>query len=82
MTGTETLERPETEAQTGHRSPAHIIRKAGGDGGAAVTESLVKGTPLEALCGHVFVPSRDTKGRPVCDACKSERERLQGGRDA
>ena len=29
------------------------------------------GTPLEALCGHVWVPSRDPKQLPLCEKCKA-----------
>jgi len=38
---------------------------------AKVTEARVFGTPLEALCGHVWVPSRDPKQLPLCEDCKS-----------
>ena len=34
-------------------------------------EARIYGTPIEALCGHVWVPSRDPKQLPVCEACKS-----------
>ena len=34
------------------------------------TLKLIKGTPLEALCGHVWVPSRDPRQLPVCPRCK------------
>lgn len=30
----------------------------------------IEGTPIEALCGHVWVPSRDPKQLPVCQRCK------------
>ena len=30
----------------------------------------IEGTPLEALCGHVWVPSRDPRNLPLCQACK------------
>ena len=35
-----------------------------------VTEAYILGTPVEALCGHVFTPSKDPKQLPVCDTCK------------
>jgi Protein of unknown function (DUF3039) len=35
-----------------------------------ITEAYITGTPVEALCGAVFVPSRDPKSLPVCQACK------------
>jgi len=33
-------------------------------------ESMVEGTPLRALCGKIWVPSRDPKRFPVCPECK------------
>lgn len=35
-----------------------------------VTEAYITGVPIEALCGARFVPSKDPKGLPVCQACK------------
>lgn len=46
-------------------SVAHIVKDPG-----KVTEAYVFGTPLEALCGHVFTPSKNPKSLPVCDTCK------------
>ena len=37
---------------------------------AKVLEARIYGTPIEALCGHVWVPSRDPKQLPVCEKCK------------
>ena len=34
-------------------------------------EARIYGTPLTALCGYVWVPSRDPKQLPVCQECKS-----------
>ena len=34
-------------------------------------EARIYGTPVEALCGHVWVPSRDPKQLPLCEECKS-----------
>jgi len=31
---------------------------------------MVTGTPVTALCGKVWVPSRDPKRYPVCPTCK------------
>ena len=46
-------------------SVAHIIKDP-----AKVTEAYILGTPVEALCGHVFTPSKDPKQLPICDTCK------------
>jgi len=35
-----------------------------------ITEAYITGIPVEALCGATFVPSKDPKGKPVCQACK------------
>jgi hypothetical protein len=39
----------------------------------------VSGEPIEALCGKVWVPSRDYQRRPVCQACVEVRDRLIAG---
>lgn len=35
-----------------------------------IMEAAVNGTPIRALCGKVWVPSRDPKRFPVCPECK------------
>jgi len=40
-------------------------------------ESMVEGTPLTALCGKVWVPSRDPKRFPVCPECKEIYDSLE-----
>jgi hypothetical protein len=35
-----------------------------------LTEAMVMGTPVVALCGKVWVPSRDGTKFPVCPDCK------------
>jgi hypothetical protein len=50
---------------------AHIVKtKPDEDATAKVLEARIYGTPLEALCGHVWIPSRDPKQVPMCQACK------------
>jgi hypothetical protein len=29
------------------------------------------GTPIEAICGFVWIPSRDPKQLPLCSKCKA-----------
>ncbi len=51
----------------------HIVKRAPGDprtAAAIVMEARINGTPVEALCGHVWVPSRDPKSHPLCQLCK------------
>ena len=33
-------------------------------------EAMVMGTPVVALCGKVWVPSRDPNRFPICPECK------------
>ena len=40
---------------------------------------MVTGTPVTALCGKVWVPSRDPKRYPVCPTCKEIYEQLPPG---
>lgn len=35
-----------------------------------IMEAMVNGTPVRALCGKVWVPSRDPQRFPVCPECK------------
>lgn len=39
----------------------------------------VIGDQIEALCGKVWVPSRDYQGLPVCERCTAERDRIFSG---
>lgn len=50
---------------------AHIIDRGDDERPAQVIimEARVNQTPLTALCGHVWVPSRDPKDLPICGAC-------------
>lgn len=42
----------------------------------AVTEGYVLGTLVTALCGKLFVPSRDPENFPICSECKDILESL------
>ena len=64
---------PDTDltTETGEPIVAHIVKTMPGENAAAkVLEARINGTPLEALCGHVWVPSRDPKQVPMCQKCK------------
>ena len=62
------LSDPETELEDGPL--AHIVRTTKGtDATAVVLEARINGTPLTALCGHVWVPSRDPRQVPPCQQC-------------
>ena len=44
-----------------------------------LTEAMVMGTPVVALCGKVWVPSRDPQRFPVCPECKEIWDSLNPG---
>ena len=63
--------RPDTSHGDGdHERFAHYVQKD------KIVDSSVIGTPLVALCGKVWVPSRDPKRYPVCPTCKEIYEQL------
>jgi hypothetical protein len=35
-----------------------------------IMEAMINGTPIMALCGKIWIPSRDPKKFPVCPMCK------------
>ncbi|GAA1107840.1 DUF3039 domain-containing protein [Nocardioides dubius] len=47
-----------------------------------VTEAMIMGTPVTALCGKVWVPTRAPEKFPVCPTCKEIWESLPKGGDA
>ena len=66
-TGTETIQDERTDVRIDegdHDRFSHYVDKA------KLTEALINGTPVIALCGKVWVPSRDPKRFPVCPECK------------
>lgn len=47
---------------------AHIVRtKPGEDAAAKVLQARIEGTPIEALCGHTWVPSRSQTASGVSE---------------
>jgi hypothetical protein len=60
-----------TTNETGPASCAHIVKTEPDQTATAVVlAARIEGTPLTALCGHVFVPQRDPKNLPLCQQCK------------
>lgn len=47
-----------------HDRFSHYVKKK------AIMPSAIDGTPLEALCGKKWVPSRDPEKFPICPECK------------
>ena len=73
-TATITDERVEYSTDNGdHERFSHYAEKD------KITEALVLGTPVTALCGKVWVPSRDPERFPVCPECKDIWESLNDG---
>ncbi len=79
--GAETIvdERTETREfrveEGDHERFAHYVPKE------KLTEAMVMGTPVVALCGKVWVPSRDPERFPVCPECKEIWSSLAEGDD-
>lgn len=72
-TTTETVTETVTDRvpATGRPDCAHIVKVEPGETATAkVLEARITGTPIEALCGFVWVPSRDPKQLPLCEECK------------
>jgi hypothetical protein len=71
-----TEERPDYRLDEGdHERFSHYVPKD------RLTDAMVMGTPVVALCGKVWVPSRDPERFPVCPECKEIWESLQSGED-
>lgn len=74
MTDIETVERPDLRLSEPGDSErfAHIVYDPSGEGRAAalLTEARIYGSPVEALCGKRWVPSRDPQRFPICPECK------------
>jgi hypothetical protein len=43
---------------------------------SSVTEGYIMGVPVMAICGEMFIPSRDPLKFPICPICKSIAEAL------
>lgn len=59
--------RPDTRPSTGdgdHDRFAHYVDKN------ESTRAYIEGTPVRALCGKVWVPTRDPSRYPVCPTCQ------------
>jgi hypothetical protein len=61
---------------------AHIVKVDPGETAAAkITEARIFGTPVEALCGYVWVPSKNPRNMPVCQKCKDIYEMYRSFQD-
>jgi hypothetical protein len=57
-----------------HDRFAHYI--VGRNPKSKITDAMVNGKPLRALCGKKWVPSRDASRYPVCPDCQAIKDRL------
>ncbi|WP_369797230.1 DUF3039 domain-containing protein [Aeromicrobium sp. Root236] len=74
--GTQTVvdERTDMRTEEGdHEKFSHYVPKD------ELTEAMIMGHPVVALCGKVWVPSRDPERFPVCPECKDIWESLKDG---
>ncbi|CAN5336276.1 hypothetical protein BH09ACT10_BH09ACT10_15620 [soil metagenome] len=74
--GTQTVfdERTKVSTEDGdHEKFSHYVPKD------KLTEAMVMGTPVVALCGKVWTPSRDPEKFPVCPECKEIWETMKPG---
>ena len=68
--GTAVIEQTQIEQRTvpteggDHERLSHYVPKD------KLMEAMINGTPVVALCGKVWVPSRDPERFPVCPECK------------
>lgn len=63
----------ETESETADPICAHYVERQPDDPRtpqAIIMEARVNGTALTALCGFVWVPSRDPQKLPLCQKCE------------
>ena len=75
-------ERTDEDLGTGKPHVAHIVKTDPGESAVAkVTEARIYGFPVEALCGERFVPQRDPKKVPACQACKEIYELYRAAND-
>jgi rubrerythrin len=64
-------QRTEEEQEEGRPIHSHIVDR--GDDPrtvqAIIFEARVEGTPVTALCGYTWVPSRNPENYPLCSQC-------------
>jgi hypothetical protein len=61
--------------QGDHERFSHYVQKN------KIVESAVMGNAVVALCGKVWIPSRDPQKFPVCPTCRDIYEGLNPGDD-
>lgn len=75
------IARPQPQLTHGPDDAAHIVKQVPGRSAQAhVMEARMHGFPIEALCGHRFVPQKDALRLPLCERCKQIADRITDGR--
>ena len=72
LTQAETKVVPFSEVETSNDKDdcSHIVKTEKSETATAlVLRSRVDGTPVEALCGYIWVPSKNPERLPVCPQC-------------
>jgi hypothetical protein len=74
--GTQTIKERQTVPtdEGDHERFSHYVPKD------KLTEAMVMGTPVIALCGKVWVPSRAPEKYPVCPECKEIWDSMHPGK--
>ncbi len=68
----QTITEESIDYQSGdHERYSHYVNKN------KIVESAVMGNAVEALCGKVWIPSRDPQKFPVCPTCQEIYESLK-----
>lgn len=71
---TATVRRPDPRTSRGESDEvAHIVMKDD------QMKGYISGQPIKALCGKVWVPTRDYSGLPICEKCTEVRDRILSG---
>jgi hypothetical protein len=69
---TKTKPAPVTNMGGDHERFSHYVIKPKdyrGSASAYITDAIVNGFPVMAVCGKVWVPSRDPQNYPICPDC-------------
>jgi hypothetical protein len=70
------LEQLQLDGNTGdHDVFAHYVEKD------EVTDAIVNGWPVVALCGKIWVPFRDPSKYPICPICEDILRRMSAFED-
>lgn len=72
------LEAPTLQATSTDPSDSKHLVDQDQPGNVSITEAIVLGIEVTALCGYRWIPCRDDEERPACKACLSILEAYDG----